>query len=586
MTILVVGDANADLSATLQRFPAEGDDSPIASLGWGSGGSAANVAAALALLGSPARLLARVGRDPSADVALRVARAAGVDLAAVQADGALATGLCFAAISPGGERTFFSYRGANVALALDLDVAKLLDGVRWLHIAGHALLEGPQRATTLALLDAAAERGVPASLDLCLPLLRAWRAATIELLPRLAILFANELELALLNRSERTAKSAKSAKDENQLDSLGDLGALAVDKLLEGGLAVAAVKLGPRGCLIAGGGARRHVPAFAVQAIDTNGCGDAFVAGFLHAHLRAEPTEQCATLANALGALQATRSGAAEALPDRAALRAFLEQRDLPELAALLDERASSDLPARIVWAADGKEMVLVPAGPFVLGTDGGHRTQDQPAHQVALPAFYVDRTPVTVAEYLCFVQATGHKPPRLIFPGPRPLDYERHPVTGVSWHDARAYAAWAGKRLSTEAEWEKAASWDAATGAKRCYPWGDKWDTRRCNMLDSNVGHTTPVGFFSPYGDSPCGAADMAGNVFEWTTSMDWNYPYRIGDGRDDIQRYGTRVRRGGAYTSEEVFMRTTTRQLSPPDGMFVADGFRCAVDADKVTR
>jgi formylglycine-generating enzyme required for sulfatase activity len=62
---------------------------------------------------------------------------------------------------------------------------------------------------------------------------------------------------------------------------------------------------------------------------------------------------------------------------------------------------------------------------------------------------------------------------------------------------------------------------------------------------------------------------ADMAGNVFEWTTSLAWNYPYQLGDGRDDLERYGTRVRRGGAYTSEELFMRTTARQLSPPDGM-----------------
>jgi formylglycine-generating enzyme required for sulfatase activity len=243
-------------------------------------------------------------------------------------------------------------------------------------------------------------------------------------------------------------------------------------------------------------------------------------------------------------------------------------------------------LPARISWPADGKEMALVPAGPFILGAAKAYRTQDQPAHEVVLPDFYIDRTPVTVAEYMRFVAATGRTPPRLIFPGPRPLDYDRHPVTGVSWHDARAYAAWAGKRLPSEAEWEKAASWDPAAQAKRRYPWGDQWDKRLCNMLDSNIGHTTPVGSFSPYGDSPYGAADMAGNVFEWTTSLAWNYPYQLGDGRDDLDRYGTRVRRGGAYTSEELFMRTTTRQLSPPDGMFIADGFRCVADLDQMAR
>src|SRR5262245_8425350 len=195
MTILVIGDANADLSAALRRFPREGDDSPIGALAWGSGGSAANVAAALALLGAPTRLLARVGRDPAAQVALRAARAAGVDLAHVQLDDSVATGLCFAAVSPGGERTFFSFRGANVALA-PVPPGALLEGVRWLHIAGHALLEGQQRTTTLALLAEAAAHDIPISLDVCLPLLRDWRVDTLESLPRLAIVFMNEPELA------------------------------------------------------------------------------------------------------------------------------------------------------------------------------------------------------------------------------------------------------------------------------------------------------------------------------------------------------------------------------------------------------
>jgi sugar/nucleoside kinase (ribokinase family) len=574
MSILIIGDANADLSAALGRFPAEGDDAPIRSLGWGSGGSAANVAAALALLGDPPRLLARVGRDPAAEVALGVARTAGANLAAVQTDETLATGLCFAAVSPGGERTFFSYRGANVALA-PLPPS-ILDDVRWLHIAGHALLEGAQRATTLALAEQASARGVPISLDLCLPTLRAWHEETLALLPRLSILFANELELAALAGALLLAGQAQAEAMEP-----------ALRQLLARGVGVAAIKLGARGCAVAWGSNISHAPAFAVAAVDTNGCGDAFVAGFLYAHLRGQSPERSATLANALGALAATRPGAAEALPDRSALRAFLEERGEQGAAALLDmERVEPALPPRIVWPADGKEMVLVPRGRFTLGNDGGQRGDEQPAHEVDLPAFYIDRTPVTIGEYMHFVQATGHRPPRLFPPSPRPPDYERHPVTGVSWHDARAYAAWAGKRLPNEAEWEKAAAWDPATNSKRRYPWGDEWDPRRCNSVAADIHHTTPVGMFSPQGDSPCGAADMAGNVFEWTSSLDWNYPFRLGDGRDDLEQFGTRARRGGAVTAPELVMRTTTRQLSPPDGMFLADGFRCAVDADKMTR
>ena len=134
MVVLVVGDANADLSARLARFPHEGDDSPLAGLDWQSGGSAVNVATALARLGRRARLAARVGVDPAAEVALAAAHGAGVALELVQRDPSLATGLCFAAVSPGGERTFFSYRGANVALA-DLDAEAAFRDVGWLHLA-------------------------------------------------------------------------------------------------------------------------------------------------------------------------------------------------------------------------------------------------------------------------------------------------------------------------------------------------------------------------------------------------------------------------------------------------------------------
>ncbi|MFT3764043.1 MAG: carbohydrate kinase family protein [Minicystis sp.] len=180
MVFLVAGDANADVSAALSRFPHEGDDSPLLGLGWTSGGSAANVATAIARMGARARLVARVGVDPAAEVALRAARAAGVDLATVQEDEAIATGLCFAAISPGGERTFFSYRGANVALAPG-DVEATFREARWLHVGGHALIEGAQREAALALIAEAGRRNVPVSLDLCLPLLRAAPGVVIDL---------------------------------------------------------------------------------------------------------------------------------------------------------------------------------------------------------------------------------------------------------------------------------------------------------------------------------------------------------------------------------------------------------------------
>jgi sugar/nucleoside kinase (ribokinase family) len=303
MTILVVGDANADISAAVEGMPQEGDDVLVAGVHWHSGGSAANVASGLALLGAPVRLAARIGRDPAAEVALRAARGAGVELGALQYDDDVATGLCFSAITPGGERTFFSYRGANVGLDLGPKDAALLDNVTWLHIAGHALLESPQRAS-VEWLRAESRARIPVSLDLCLPLIRERREELLALLPSIDVLFANELELAALF-PEQPAEMA-----------------IAEAARLNG--RVVAAKIGARGCVIVAGGQSFEVPAYTVAAVDTTGCGDAFVAGFLFAHTRHETLVACATLANAMGALAATRQGAAEAFASRQELQAFL----------------------------------------------------------------------------------------------------------------------------------------------------------------------------------------------------------------------------------------------------------------------
>lgn len=302
VSVLIIGDANADLSAALSHFPHEGDDTPVSALGWSSGGAGTNVATALALQDVRVCLLARVGCDPAAEVALRAAQRAGVDLEHVQRDPERETGICFAAISPGGERTFFSFRGANAALTTPH--TDLLQGVRWLHVCGHALLEGEQRRTALDLLEQAALRGVPASLDLCLPLLRAHHADTLARLGHLRALFGNQTELALL------------CPDMPPERALADL--------LARGLALAVLKQGPRGCCVLSRQGRLDAPALPVVAVDTNGCGDAFVAGFIAGLLRGLPLAACALLANALGALTAARPGAAEALPDAAQVAALL----------------------------------------------------------------------------------------------------------------------------------------------------------------------------------------------------------------------------------------------------------------------
>ena len=195
-------------------------------------------------------------------------------------------------------------------------------------------------------------------------------------------------------------------------------------------------------------------------------------------------------------------------------------------------------------------ELLLVPGGEFSMG---GWEQQ-----WVLVDDFYIGKYPITNAQYKHFTEATGHESPLHWSGRVIPRGKENHPVIYASWHDAQAYCRWLARetscvfRMPTEAEWEKAAQ----GRHRRAFPWDDEFDQGRCNNAESGIGDTTPVGSYSPGGDSPYGVADMAGNVWEWTNSLFMPYPYRGDDGREASDAEGERVLRGGCFNSghEEV--------------------------------
>ena len=256
--------------------------------------------------------------------------------------------------------------------------------------------------------------------------------------------------------------------------------------------------------------------------------------------------------------------------------------------------------------------FVEIPPGSFLMGSDEARdRDADDdelPQHPVELPAYYVARYPVTVAQFRAFAQASGHQ---VREPWAQYNRVGNHPVVIVTWYDAMAYCRWLTERLRdwegtpepltallrvgadgsppwvarlpSEAEWEKAAR--GTDG--RIFPWGDRPDPDRANY-DTGVGTTSAVGCF-PAGASPNGFLDMSGNVWEWTHSLwgtDWDtpefkYPYNPDDGREDESAGSSvaRVLRGGSFYAYERYIRCAYRDRDPPDYRYGHRGFRVVV-------
>ena len=224
-------------------------------------------------------------------------------------------------------------------------------------------------------------------------------------------------------------------------------------------------------------------------------------------------------------------------------------------------------------------EFIRIPKGIFIMG-DGAEKNEVDISYD-----YFVARFPVTNQLFRKFVDATSFSKSWGVSNWNKKLD---HPVVNVSWHIAQDYCKWLSKkyakelpegrafRLPTEAEWERAAR--GLDG--RLWPWGNKFDQNRCNSRESNLPSTTPIGKYSPQGDSPYGIADMAGNVWEWTHSLDKPYPYRIDDGREsDEANKGKRILRGGSFVNTASNVRAVVRYGDDPDLYFNSNGFRVAL-------
>lgn len=237
----------------------------------------------------------------------------------------------------------------------------------------------------------------------------------------------------------------------------------------------------------------------------------------------------------------------------------------------------------------DTTDMVYVPEGWFSMGSreDDGIPGQsvgvdEIPQHRVYVNGFYMDLFEVTVGKYRMFLDITGRKAPRIwtvesyidVYPEPE----DTHPMKGVSWYDADSYCRWAGKRLPTEEEWEKAAR---GTDGRQ-WPWGNDFfgpDGKiMANTREARVGWTTQTGSY-PEGVSPYGIYDMAGSVMEWTSS--WYKPYPGSTLQREAFGEKYKVLRGGSWENPSVpFARSAYRHAVAPKWDHPAHGFRCAVD------
>jgi len=302
---LIFGDLCIDIFMGVDKYPSVGGDGNASELRKQIGGSATNTAIALAHLGCSPSLATHMGSDDLATGLRDELSAEGVNVENMGIEENVSTGLTLLIVTPDGERTMFTHRGANALVHPDEITPTSFNDVSMIHISGYALLKPPQSDAVLKAIEIASERGIGISLDLGVDPAYKVRSTILTILPKVTLL--------VLGQGEAEALTGKSGMDS------------AIEALLDSGVGTIAMKLGKDGCLIATKESRHQVDGFKVNVIDTTGAGDAFSAGMIYGISNGWKHQAAGLLANAMGAISVTHWGAGKMMPGKKEVVEFLQ---------------------------------------------------------------------------------------------------------------------------------------------------------------------------------------------------------------------------------------------------------------------
>lgn len=312
-TVAVLGDINIDIMMVVPTYPPPGGDALVYENTLRTGGSVANTAIMLARMGIGTEVYSRTGDDDWADIALNTLRREGVGLEHVTRDERAGTGLIFIPVIPDGERTMFSYRGANVLLSPEEIREEDIAGLNALHLSGYSFLKSPQREAAWRAIEMAQKRRVPITLDLGVEPAVALGADLPRLLCCLELIVLGDQEAAVISNTNDVQRG--------------------IAYLLDAGVRTIGLKLGKDGCEVIQREERARIPGLRVNVVDTTGAGDAFSAGMIYGGLRGLRLGARGMLANTFGALATTVWGGGAALPSLDQALLFLKQQNLMDSA-------------------------------------------------------------------------------------------------------------------------------------------------------------------------------------------------------------------------------------------------------------